>query len=149
MLELRYCFDNDIIICRIFIYCKVGMSMKKKVVNITGSSSGMGKYMAKKFVQEGAKVVITGRNPEKLDHARQEILQMSTGDVLAVPMDVRKPSDIEGLVKKTIDKFGSIDHLINNAAGNFKVAAEELSINGWNAVIDIVLNGTFYCSREV
>jgi len=149
MLDLTDGFDSAIMISGRHHYFKVGMSMKNKVVMITGSSSGMGKYMAKKLVQEGAKVVITGRNPEKLDHARQEILQMSTGDVLAVPMDVRKPSDIEGLVKKTIDKFGSIDHLINNAAGNFKVAAEELSINGWNAVIDIVLNGTFYCSREV
>ena len=123
--------------------------MENKVVIITGSSSGMGKYMAEKFVQEGANVVIAGRNPESLSQAKREILRMGIGDVLAVPMDVRKPRDVESLVKKTIEKFGSIDHLVNNAAGNFKIAAEELSINGWNAVIDIVLNGTFYCSREV
>ena len=123
--------------------------MENKVVIITGSSSGMGKYMAKKFVQEGANVVITGRNPERLENAKQEILQMGTSDVLAIPIDVRQPREIEDLVKKTIKRFGTIDHLVNNAAGNFMVAAEELSINGWNSVIDIVLNGTFYCSREV
>lgn len=125
------------------------MSMKNKVVIITGSSSGMGKYMAQRFVQAGSNVVITGRNSERLLHAKQEIVQAGPGQVLAIPMDVRKPLDIEEMVKKTINEFGTIDHLVNNAAGNFVIAAEELSINGWNSVIDIVLNGTFYCSREV
>lgn len=105
--------------------------------------------MAKKFVQEGANVVITGRDQGRLDHAKQEIKQEGTGKVLAIPIDVREPIDIEKMVEKTVQKFGTIDHLVNNAAGNFMIAAEELSINGWNSVIDIVLNGTFYCSREV
>lgn len=123
--------------------------MKNKVIIITGSSSGMGKYMAKRFVQEGANVVITGRDPERLEHAKQDILQTKDGRVLAIPMDVRKPLNIEKVIEETVKEFGTIDHLINNAAGNFIVPAEELSINGWNSVIDIVLNGTFYCSREV
>ncbi len=123
--------------------------MQNKVVIITGSSSGMGKHMAKRFVQEGANVVITGRDQERLDHARQEILQMGQGDVFAISMDVRKPADVEDMVKKTVQRYGTINHLVNNAAGNFVIAAEKLSINGWNSVIDIVLNGTFYCSREV
>lgn len=123
--------------------------MKNKVVIVTGSSSGIGKYMAKRFAQEGANVVLTGRNPEKLNLAKQEILQVGTGKILAIPMDVRKPLNVEEMVQKTIKEFGVIDHLVNNAAGNFVVAAEELTINGWNSVIDIVLNGTFYCSREV
>lgn|SRR5690625_263714 len=123
--------------------------MKNKVVIVTGSSSGIGKYMAKRFAQEGANVVLTGRNPEKLNLAKQEILQVGTGKILAIPMDVRKPLNVEEMVQMTIKEFGVIDHLVNNAAGNFVVAAEELTINGWNSVIDIVLNGTFYCSREV
>lgn len=123
--------------------------MKNKTVIVTGSSSGMGKYMAGKFANEGANVVITGRNEEKLQAAREELMEKATGDIFIVPMDVRKPEDVERMVEKAIEKYGTIDHLVNNAAGNFIVAAEDLSINGWNSVIDIVLNGTFYCSREV
>ncbi|GMB08637.1 NAD(P)-dependent dehydrogenase (short-subunit alcohol dehydrogenase family) [Thermolongibacillus altinsuensis] len=118
--------------------------MKDKVIIITGGSSGMGKYMAKRFVSEGANVVITGRKAEALEEAKKEI-----GDVLTIAMDVRKPELVEEMVKRTHEQFGRIDALINNAAGNFICPAEKLSINGWNSVIDIVLNGTFYCSREV
>lgn len=123
--------------------------MKNKTVIVTGSSSGMGKFMAGKFANEGANVVITGRNEDKLKAAKEELMKTATGDVFIVSMDVRKPGDVERMVEKTVEKYGSIDHLVNNAAGNFIVAAEDLSINGWNSVIDIVLNGTFYCSREV
>lgn len=123
--------------------------MKNKTVIVTGGSSGMGKYMAKKFADEGAQVVITGRTEEKLDKVKTELLESATGGILTIQMDVRKPEDVERMVKETIEEFGSIDHLVNNAAGNFICAAEELSVNGWNSVIDIVLNGTFYCSREV
>lgn len=123
--------------------------MRNKTVIVTGSSSGMGKHMAGKFAQEGANVVLTGRNEDKLQSAKDEILKLATGDVFIIPMDVRKPEDVERMVSQTVEKYGTIDHLVNNAAGNFIAAAEDLSINGWNAVIDIVLNGTFYCSREV
>jgi NAD(P)-dependent dehydrogenase (short-subunit alcohol dehydrogenase family) len=64
-------------------------------------------------------------------------------------MDVRDPELVAEMVRRTDAEFGTIDALINNAAGNFICPAEKLSINGWNSVINIVLNGTFYCSREV
>ncbi|OZI12314.1 2,4-dienoyl-CoA reductase [Bacillaceae bacterium SAS-127] len=122
--------------------------MKDKVVIVTGGSSGMGKYMAKRFLQEGAKVVISGRSEDKLQVTKEEI---DTGDgrLLTVSMDVRNPEDVQRLVETTSQHFGTIDHLVNNAAGNFIVPAEKLSVNGWNSVIDIVLNGTFYCSSAV
>ncbi|WP_164669196.1 2,4-dienoyl-CoA reductase [Virgibacillus doumboii] len=123
--------------------------MKNKTVIVTGSSSGMGKYMAEKFAMEGANVVLTGRNEERLLAVKDELDKKSNGEIHTVSMDVRKPEDIEQMVADTVEKFGTIDHLVNNAAGNFIVAAEDLSVNGWNSVIDIVLNGTFYCSREV
>lgn len=123
--------------------------MVNETVIITGSSSGMGKYMAKKFVDEGYHVVLTGRDEEKLRMVKTELSETATGELLVFPMDVRKPEDVERLVEETVQTFGSVHHLINNAAGNFICPAEELSINGWNAVIDIVLNGTFYCSREI
>lgn len=123
--------------------------MKGKTVIVTGSSSGMGKHMAMKFANEGANVVITGRNKENLEATKKEIMKAATGEVFIVPMDVRSPEDVERMVKNTVEEFGTIDYLVNNAAGNFICAAEDLSINGWNSVIDIVLNGTFYCTREV
>lgn len=123
--------------------------MKNKTVIVTGSSSGMGKYMALKFAEAGANVVITGRNKANLQAVKDNILKADSGNVLIIPMDVRNPEDVRRMVDTTIETFGSIDHLVNNAAGNFICAAEDLTINGWNAVIDIVLNGTFYCSSSV
>lgn len=122
--------------------------MKGKVIIVTGGSSGMGKYMAKRFVEEGANVVITGRRLEALEEAKKEI-ESPNGNVLPIQMDVRDPELVAEMVKRTDAEFGKIDALINNAAGNFICPAEKLSINGWNSVINIVLNGTFYCSREV
>lgn len=123
--------------------------MKNKVVIVTGGSSGMGKFMARKFAIEGANVVITGRDKEKLRKAKLELLDTAKGKVATIAMDVRNPDDVQRMVDETVALFGTIDCLVNNAAGNFVVKAEDLSVNGWNSVIDIVLNGTFYCSQAV
>ncbi|XRG79563.1 2,4-dienoyl-CoA reductase [Rossellomorea sp. GAMAL-10_SWC] len=122
--------------------------MKDKVVIVTGGSSGMGKAMAMRFAKDGARVVIAGRDIEKLNSAKEEIEQFD-GQVLPIAMDVRDPELIKNMVNEVDQKFGTIDFLVNNAAGNFICAAEDLSVNGWNTVINIVLNGTFYCSSEV
>lgn len=122
--------------------------MKNKVVIVTGGSSGMGKYMAKKFAQAGSNVVITGRTKEKLEEVKLEIEQFPD-QILTVQMDVREIEHVKHMIQETHKSFGKIDHLINNAAGNFICPAENLSVNGWNSVINIVLNGTFYCSSEV
>lgn len=123
--------------------------MKDKVVIVTGGSSGMGKAMAKKFAQEGMNVVITGRTKEKLEAAKREIEALGGGGALTVEMDVRDPELVQKMVDETKAAFGKIDFLVNNAAGNFIVPAEKMSINAWNSVINIVLNGTFYCSQAV
>ncbi|WP_018662999.1 2,4-dienoyl-CoA reductase [Heyndrickxia acidiproducens] len=122
--------------------------MEDKVVIITGGSSGMGMHMALKFAASGAKVAITGRDEEKLARAEKKLLEF-TEDVFTVQMDVRKPEDVQRMVSDVDSRFGTIDFLVNNAAGNFICPAEKLSVNGWNAVINIVLNGTFYCSSAV
>lgn len=116
-----------------------------KVMIVTGGSNGMGKYMAKKFAEENAMVIITGRNLDRLKAAQVEIGE----NAHIFQMDVRNVESVEALVKFADEKFGKIDGLVNNAAGNFIVRAEDLSTNGWNTVIDIVLNGTFYCSSAV
>lgn len=122
--------------------------MNGKVVIVTGGSSGMGKHMARKFAQSKANVVITGRNAENLEKTKAEI-ENNAGNVLTVQMDVRKLEDVKRMVAETVSAFGTVDYLVNNAAGNFICPAEKLSVNGWNSVIDIVLNGTFYCSSEI
>lgn len=122
--------------------------MENKVVIVTGGGSGMGKAMARKFAEEGARVVITGRSEERMAEAKPEIEQFD-GQVLCVPMDVRDPEKVQQTIEKTKETFGQIDYLVNNAAGNFICPAEDLSINGWNAVVNIVLNGTWYCTQAV
>ncbi|MEW9668013.1 2,4-dienoyl-CoA reductase [Ammoniphilus sp. 3BR4] len=122
--------------------------MKDQVVIVTGGSSGIGKAMAGKFARDGARVVITGRNRERLEEAKREIEQ-TPDQILCIPMDVREPGKVQYMVEETKRHFGRIDFLVNNAAGNFISPAEDLSVNGWNAVIDIVLNGTWYCTQAV
>ncbi|MDA8351602.1 MAG: 2,4-dienoyl-CoA reductase [Firmicutes bacterium] len=122
--------------------------MKDQTVMVTGGSSGMGKAMAKKFVAEGARVVITGRSSERLQAAKAEIAG-DEGQVLCVEMDVRDPEQVQYTVDEANRVFGGIDCLVNNAAGNFICPAEDLSINGWNAVVNIVLNGTWYSTQAV
>ena len=122
--------------------------MKGKTVIVTGGSSGIGKAMAKKFAMEGANVVITGRNAERLDEAEKEFNSF-IGKVKTIQMDVRNPEQVQEMVEQTKESFGTIDFLVNNAAGNFVCPAEDLSVNGWNSVVDIVLNGTWYCSQAV
>ena len=115
--------------------------MKDKVIMVTGGSSGMGKAMAKRFAQEDANVVITGRSLERLKATKEEIEQRK-GQILCIDMDVRDIERVQYTVDETIKRYGKIDGLVNNAAGNFICAAEDLSTNGWNSVVDIVLNGT-------
>lgn len=120
--------------------------LKDQVVVVTGGGSGLGRAMALYFTGLGAKTVVAGRRPEPLAETVQ-MVEAKGGQALAVPTDVRDPEQVQQLVKVTLDRFGRSDVLINNAAGNFICRAENLSINGWKAVVDIVLNGTFYCSR--
>lgn len=117
---------------------------------VTGGGTGLGLAMASRFASLGANVVLASRNQAHLDEGAAEIMAKTPGaGVLTVAMDVRKPEDVDRMVDEAVGRFGRVDILINNAAGNFVCKAEDLSPNGWNSVINIVLNGTFYCSRAV
>jgi NAD(P)-dependent dehydrogenase (short-subunit alcohol dehydrogenase family) len=122
--------------------------LEDKIVLVTGGGTGLGKCMAQYCAERGAQVVIAGRRKEVLDTAAEEIGKTGR-EVLAIPTDVRLPEQVQAMTDEAIAKFGKIDVLVNNAAGNFLCSAEKLSPNGWNAVINIVLNGTFYCSSSV
>jgi NAD(P)-dependent dehydrogenase (short-subunit alcohol dehydrogenase family) len=121
-------------------------TLQNQVAVITGGGTGLGLAMAREFSRLGAKLVLASRSLEHLDLAAAEIRGQG-GEVLAVPTDVRDPAQVDRLIAETKARFGSIDILVNNAAGNFVCKAEDLSPNGWRAVVDIVLNGSFFCSR--
>jgi len=117
-----------------------------KNIIITGGGTGLGAAMARHLASLGAYVVLAGRRPEPLEQTLSAIVAAGGGGQ-AAPTDVRIPEQVQALVDGVVAKRGRVDGLINNAAGNFLVKAEDLSPNGWRAVVDIVLNGTFYCSR--
>lgn len=123
-----------------------GKFLSGQTAIITGGGTGIGLAIAIKFGELGANVVIASRSQKHLDEALKE-LESKGISAIAVATDIRDPEQVENLMVKAEERFGSIDILINNAAGNFTCLAENLSVNGWNTVINIVLNGTFYCSR--
>ena len=121
-------------------------ALKNKTVVVTGGGSGLGKAMSQYFLELGAKVVITSRNEDKIQKAAQELTQLTSGEVLAVPCDVRHYDQVEAVVQSANKHFGSVDVLVNNAAGNFISPTERLSANAFDTIIDIVLKGTKNCS---
>jgi NAD(P)-dependent dehydrogenase (short-subunit alcohol dehydrogenase family) len=125
-----------------------GELLKGQVAIVTGGGTGLGLAIARRLGEEGARVVIGSRSAENIERGCTE-LQHAGLDPLAVQVDVRNPEQVDEMVMRTIRHFGRIDILVNNAAGNFVCRAEDLSPNGWNAVVGIVLNGSFYCSRAV
>jgi NAD(P)-dependent dehydrogenase (short-subunit alcohol dehydrogenase family) len=117
-----------------------------KTAIITGGGTGLGKGMAHELASRGANVVIASRNMDHLEPTAEEISKATGAKVIPVVCDVRDPSQVENLVDTAMEQFAAVDILINNAAGNFLVPSEKLTVNGWNSVIGIVLNGTWYCS---
>ena len=122
--------------------------LKGQVAVITGGGTGIGLAIAKRLGSLGARIAIASRDSANLEKGTAALREAGI-DALAIQLDVRKPEQVDEMVERTVKHFGSLDILVNNAAGNFICRAEELSPNGWNAVIGIVLNGTFYCSRAV
>ncbi len=112
---------------------------------VTGGGTGLGKAVAAQLCARGASVVIASRSKEHLEQACSEIAGLG-GKIIGIPCDVRQPEQVESMVGGAVERYGRIDILVNNAAGNFLVPAASLTPNGWKAVIDIVLNGTWYCS---
>jgi len=120
--------------------------LKDKTIVITGGGTGLGKSMATRFAELGANLVITSRRQDVIDNTAEELRQYG-GKVLAITCDVRNPEQVQSMVDQTVSELGSIDILLNNAAGNFISPTEDLSPNGFKTVVDIVLNGTFNCTQ--
>jgi NAD(P)-dependent dehydrogenase (short-subunit alcohol dehydrogenase family) len=125
--------------------------LAERSVLVTGGGSGLGLAMAKKFAAHGAKVTIAGRTLDRLEKAARGIREIARegGEVDYFPADVREPDEVEKLVAHAISRFGKVDSLVNNAAGNFLITSEDLTPNGFDAVVRTVLHGSVYCTLAV
>jgi NAD(P)-dependent dehydrogenase (short-subunit alcohol dehydrogenase family) len=116
-------------------------------VFVTGAGTGLGKAIAAEFARAGASIVIASRKAEHLDAGRAAIEEIGA-PVLTVTCDIRDADQIAAAFDAAEARFGLPGVLVNNAAANFPVPAEDMSPNAWRTVVDITLNGTFLCSRE-
>ena len=116
-------------------------------VFVTGGGTGLGKSIAAEFARLGAHLVIASRKAEHLDAGRESVEALGAS-VLGVTCDIRDADQVGQAFEEATAAFGLPDVLINNAAANFPVPAEDMSPNAWRTVVDITLNGTFFCSRE-
>jgi NAD(P)-dependent dehydrogenase (short-subunit alcohol dehydrogenase family) len=116
-------------------------------VFVTGAGTGLGKAIASEFARAGADIVIASRKPEHLE-AGQAAIEAIGAKVLTVACDIRDPEQIAAAFDAAEKAFGLPQVLVNNAAANFPVPAEDMSPNAWRTVVDITLNGTFMCCRE-
>ncbi|MCB1645053.1 MAG: SDR family oxidoreductase [Pseudomonadales bacterium] len=118
-----------------------------KTVMVTGGGRGIGREIALAFARLGANLIIASRNIDNLNPTRADIEAMGR-QCLAVPMSIREPDQVDGLVTAAVEKFGTIDCLINNGGGQFPARPWEISDGGWRSVIDLNLNGTWnMCNR--
>ena len=116
---------------------------------IPGGGGGLGRCIAHELASLGAELVLAGRSIEKLEKTRSEI-QEDGGTVLGIYTgELRDEASVIGLVRKVLDAHGKIDGLVNAAGGQFPAQLKDLSLNGWNAVIENNLTSYFLLSREV
>ncbi len=118
-----------------------------KTAWITGGGTGLGRAMALRFAELGARVGLSGRKRETLEDTAAAI-RATDGTAEVAPCDVRKPKEVDQALARLIETLGGVDILVNNAAGNFLCPTEELSPNGFAAIVGIVLNGTFHCTHS-
>ena len=121
-------------------------SLEGKVILITGGGTGLGKAMGKYFSELGAKLIITSRKIDVLKKTAEEISDQTKNEVFPFACDVSDYKQVEDLLKASIEKFGKVDGLVNNAAGNFISPTERLSNKAFDIIINIVLKGTYNCT---
>jgi NAD(P)-dependent dehydrogenase (short-subunit alcohol dehydrogenase family) len=117
-------------------------------VLITGGGTGIGKHLALAFADHGADVAIASRNMDHLAPVAEEIEDRGV-ESCATTVDIRDKEQVDEMRNTVVDELGGVDVLINNAGANFLCPAEQLSANGWRAVVGTILDGTAYCSFSV
>lgn len=124
-------------------------SLKGKTIIVTGGGTGLGKSMGKYMLELGANLVITSRKKDVLDKTAAELELQTGGKVLPIVCDVRKYEEIINVIVETEKKFGEINGVLNNAAGNFISPTERLSHRAFDIIVDIVLKGTYYMTLAI
>ncbi|PKQ70878.1 SDR family oxidoreductase [Raineya orbicola] len=122
-------------------------ALSGKTIVVTGGGTGLGYSMSKYFLELGANVVITSRKVEVLQEAAQKLYsETNNANIAYFACDVRKYEEVEAMLAQSIERFGKVNGLVNNAAGNFISPTERLSAKAFDTVVDIVLKGTYYCT---
>ena len=119
--------------------------LKSKRILVTGGGTGLGKSIAKRYLELGAEVVICGRRVEVLEACAGELTSVTGGDVEAVACDIRDSDQVEAMMER-IWRRAPLDVLVNNAGANFIARTDRLSPRAIDAVLNIVLHGSFYCT---
>ncbi|AHF99937.1 3-oxoacyl-ACP reductase [Halostagnicola larsenii XH-48] len=123
-------------------------SVDGDVAVVTGASSGIGKAIAESFAADGVDVVICSREQDNVDPVADGILESDRpGDAVAVECDVTDREAVEALVETTVEEFGGLDVLVNNAGASFMAGFDDISPNGWETIVDINVNGTYHCTH--
>lgn len=119
--------------------------LRGRVCIVTGGATGIGLGIARAMARLGARLVLASRNQENLDAACAELRDLGA-EAIGVATNVREPEQCQRMVDLTVERFGAVDVLVNNHGANFLCPAAQMTPNGWRTVVDVVLNGTFYCS---
>ena len=117
-------------------------SLAGKTAIVTGGGTGIGKAIAIEFAKAGADVAICSRQLEHLEPVAKAVRDLGRRS-FALAVDVRQEDQIKGMVERAVSEFGRLDIMVNNAGASFRAKPEDISLNGWNAVIQINLNGVF------
>lgn len=123
-------------------------SLEGKTAIVTGGGIGIGKSISIEFARAGADVMLCSRRMEHLEPTAEAIRQLGK-NALPLTVDVRDPEQVNAVVQQTLDTFGKIDILVNNHGASFRAPVEDISLNGWNAVVSINLNGVFLFCQAV
>ncbi len=125
------------------------MRLQSKVAVVTGAASGIGREIARLFAQEGARVVAVDRDASGVEDTAQAI-RLAGGEALALAVDIASPDQVEGMVNRTVEHYGRIDILCNNAGLDQPVVpVAEMDIELWDRIMAVNVRGTFLCSRFV
>jgi len=117
-----------------------------KTAIVTGGGSGIDRQMAEALAELGANLVLCARKVERCEQAASELSQLGV-KAIGLACDVRDPEQVQAVVDRTVFEFGAVDVLLNNAGATWGAPAEEMPREGWEKVLDVNLNGTFFFSQ--